>query len=88
MVQGVFWDNRRSNLYIIDWDFKSVKYRYLANSYFKVLDVEVKPIFKRLDNKYLFIQDNASIYTIYKVQEWFRLQGIIIITIGLSTPLT
>jgi hypothetical protein len=52
IVWGAFWDTRRSNLYIMDWDFESAKHRYLANSYLKVLDVEVKPIFKDLDNGY------------------------------------
>jgi hypothetical protein len=57
----------------MDQDFESVKHRYLANSYLKVLDVEVEPIFERLDNGYLFIQDNASIHTAHNIWEWFRL---------------
>jgi hypothetical protein len=64
----------------MDWDFESAKHRYSANSYLEVLDAEVEPIFKRLDNGYLFIQDNASIHTTHKVREWFRLWGIVIIT--------
>jgi hypothetical protein len=80
MVWGAFWDNGRSNLYIMDWDFESAKHRYSANSYLEVLDAEVEPIFKRLDNGYLFMQDNASIHTTHKVREWFRLWGIVIIT--------
>jgi hypothetical protein len=80
MVWGAFWDNGRSNLYIMDRDFESVKHGYSANSYLKVLDAEVEPIFEGLDDGYAFIQDNASIYTAHKVREWFRLWGIVTIT--------
>jgi hypothetical protein len=55
MVWGAFWDNGRSNLYIIDRDFESAKHGYLANSYLEVLDAEVEPIFKGLDDGYAFI---------------------------------
>jgi hypothetical protein len=39
----------------MDRDFEGAKHRYLANSYLKVLDAEVEPIFEKLDNRYLFI---------------------------------
>ena len=54
---------------IIDRDFKSKKYRYSANSYLKVLNTEVEPIFKDLNEGYMFIQNNASIYTAHKVRD-------------------
>jgi len=41
MVWGAFWDNGRSNLYIIDRDFESKKHGYSANSYLEVLEVEL-----------------------------------------------
>ena len=71
IVQGAFQDYRRSNLYIIDQDFKSKKHRYLAESYLEVLEAKVALIFKDLELGYKFIQDNASIYKAKKVKAWF-----------------
>jgi hypothetical protein len=79
MVWGAFWDQGRSNLYIIDWDFESAKHGYSANSYLEVLDAEVRPTFKELDLRYLFMQDNASIHRATKVQEWFNNRRILYI---------
>jgi hypothetical protein len=53
----------------MDRDFKSAKHRYFANSYLEVLEAEVGPIFDNLDKGYMFMQDNASIYTTYKVKD-------------------
>ena len=81
MVWGVFWDNGRSNLYIMDRDFESLKYGYSANSYIEVLDTEVAYIFDSFTSEfnqgYQFIQDNASIYTVRKVKAWFASRGVI-----------
>ena len=55
MVWGAFWDTGRSDYYIMDRDFKSKKHGYSANSYLKVLDAEVEPIFEELDVGYVFI---------------------------------
>ena len=52
----------------MDRDFESKKYGYSANSYIEVLDAEVKLAFDIFDPGYLFIQDNASIYTAHKVR--------------------
>ena len=52
MVWGVFWDNRRSNLYIMDRDFESLKYRYSANSYIEILDTEVTYIFDSFTSEF------------------------------------
>jgi hypothetical protein len=41
MVWGCFWDLGRTNFYIIDRDFESLKHKYSANSYLEVLDAEV-----------------------------------------------
>ena len=76
MVWGAFWDLGRMNLYIMDRDFESKKHGYSANSYIEVLDVEVKPVFDIFNPGYLFIQDNASIYTAHKVRNWFSNRGI------------
>ena len=71
MVWGSFWDLRRSRCYIMDRDFESAKHGYSTESYLEVLEAEVKPIFEELDARYLFMQDNASIYRAYKVRDWF-----------------
>ena len=71
MVWGAFWDDGRSNLYIMDRDFESAKHGYSAESYLEVLDGEVASIFENLDPGYEFMQDNASIHTAYKVRDWF-----------------
>ena len=76
IVQGSFWDLGRSNLYIIDRDFESKKYRYSVNSYLEVLNAEVAPIFEDLEPGYEFIQDNASIHRAFKVRDQFITQGI------------
>ena len=79
MVWGCFWDLGRSSLYIMDRDFESLKHGYSANSYLEVLEAEVRPIFEDLDNRYQFMQDNASIYTTGKVTAWFLDQAISIL---------
>ncbi|PMD59043.1 uncharacterized protein K444DRAFT_724844 [Hyaloscypha bicolor E] len=61
----------------MDRNFESAKHGYLANSYLEVCEAEVAPIFQELNNGYLFIQDNASIYRVYLVQSWFRAHRII-----------
>ena len=48
MVWASFWDTGRSSLYIMDRDFESKKHGYLAESYLKVLDAQVAPIFEEL----------------------------------------
>ena len=76
MVWGAFWDDGRSNLYIMDRDFESAKHGYSAESYLEVLDGEVAGIFENLDPGYEFMQDNASIHTAYKVRDWFAEKAI------------
>jgi hypothetical protein len=76
MVWGCFWDLRRTNLYIMDQDFESLKHRYSANSYLEVLDAEVWPAYQAQDPGYVFMQDNASIHTAGKVKDWFIDHGI------------
>jgi hypothetical protein len=80
MVWGAFWDLGRSNCYILDRDFESKKDGCSANSYLEVLNAEVEPIFEDLDEGYMFMQDNASIHTAYKVRDWFIERRIITIT--------
>ena len=80
IVQEAFQDTRKSNYYIIDQDFKSKKYRYSARSYLKVYDIEVALIFKYLDDRYIFIQDNTSIHIVGTMTAQFTIRGIIKIT--------
>jgi hypothetical protein len=68
---GCFWDIGGSFLYIMDCDFESAKHGYSAASYLEVLEVEVAPIYSALPPGYIFMQDNASIYTAYKVRTDF-----------------
>jgi hypothetical protein len=70
IVWGCFWDYRRSDLYVLNRDFESKKHRYSTNSYIEVLDSQVAPWYEELDNnRYIFIQDNAPIYTAHKVHD-------------------
>ena len=71
MVWGCFRDERRTSLCIMDHDFKFLKHGYFANSYLKVLNAKVKSQYQSLDSGYVFMQDNASIYTVKKVKQWF-----------------
>ena len=76
MVWGAFWDTGRSRCYIMDRDFESTKHGYSTNSYLEVCEAEVAPIFGYLDDGYLFMQDNTSIYRAHTVQAWFLAHGI------------
>jgi hypothetical protein len=67
MVWGAFWDLRRNGCYIIDCDFESAKHGYSAKSYLEVCEVEIALIFEELDDRYLFMQNNTSIYRAYLV---------------------
>jgi hypothetical protein len=51
----------------MDCDFESAKHGYSANSYLEVYEAEITPIFKELDDGYLFMQDNASIHRAHTV---------------------
>jgi hypothetical protein len=61
----------------MDQDFESAKHGYLVASYLEVLEAEVVPIYATLKSGYLFIQDNASIYTAKRVKQWFVNHGIL-----------
>ena len=67
IVWSCFWDTSCTSLYIIDYNFKSKKYEYSANFYLKVLNVEVTSIYASLNSRYIFMQDNVSIYTAHLV---------------------
>ena len=54
MVWGCFWGDIRTNLYIIDRDFGSKKYRYSTESYLEVLNAEVESVCKVLGPGYTF----------------------------------
>jgi hypothetical protein len=67
MVWAAFWGNgKRCPLYIMDRDFESKKHGYSANSYIEVLDACVKEYYT---DDLIFMQDNASIHTAYKVKD-------------------
>jgi len=53
----------------MDRDFESAKHGYSARLYLEVCEAEVAPIFEELDDGYLFMQDNASIYRAYLVRD-------------------
>ena len=76
MVWGCFWDIGRSQLYIMDRDFKSKKHRYSANSYLEVLDFAFLLHYQTNDPGYVYMQDNASIHTARKVRQWFLDNGV------------
>ena len=80
IVWGCFWDTRCTSLYIMDRDFESKKYRYSANSYLQVLNIEVTFTHTSLDSGYIFMQDNTSIHTAHTVRNWFSDHGIARIT--------
>jgi hypothetical protein len=73
MVWGCFWEDGRSDLYLLDRDFESLKHSYSANSYIKVLDNELAGYYQE---GLICIQDNALIYTAHKVRAWFKEQCI------------
>ena len=54
-------------------DFASKKHGYTADSYIEVLDAELA---QHHQEGLIFMQDNASIHTAYKVRDWFREQRI------------
>ena len=76
MVRGAFWDNGKSDLYILGRDFESKKHGYSADSYLEELEGQVAPDFEMFDDAgYIFMQDNAPIHTAHKVRDWFISQG-------------
>jgi hypothetical protein len=80
MVWGCFWDNRRTWIYLMDRDFEAKKHGYSANNYIEVLDAEVRPAYEANDDPgYIFMQDNTSIHTTYKIRYWFRDASIIVL---------
>jgi hypothetical protein len=77
MVWACFWYEdgkiQRSNLYILERDFESKKHGYSANSYLQVLDDNLPGCWSP---GLIFMHDNASIHTAYKVRNWFIDMGI------------
>jgi hypothetical protein len=58
----------RSELYILNRDFKLKKHRYSAVSYLKVLEDQIPKCF---EPGMTFMQDNALIHTAHVVRQWF-----------------
>jgi transposase len=73
MVWGCFWGSGWCDLYVLDRDFESKKFRYTTNSYIEVLDAELA---EHHQPGLIFMQDNAPIHTAKKVKDWFKEQGI------------
>jgi hypothetical protein len=73
IVWACFWGDGRTMAYLIDGDFESKKHRFSANNYLEVLEAEIEPNYP--GNKYIFMQDNTSIYKT-KVMQWFKERGI------------
>ena len=74
MVSTAFQGNRqRSDLLILEYDFKSKKYGYSANSYLALLKDLVVPNYT---DDLIFIQGNTLIHTTRKVKKWFEERGI------------
>jgi hypothetical protein len=71
IVWVAFWGTGRTSFYIIDRDFESKKHKYSIASYLKVLETQVLGWYRILGKSYIFMQDNASIYTTRKIKDWF-----------------
>lgn len=67
IIQKGFYNIEKSKLYIINRDFGNKKFRYNINSYLKILNKKLISIWKRLNKKYQFIQNNAFIYYTHKI---------------------
>ena len=72
-----FWDNSRTNLYIIDRDFESKKYRYSAENYLEGFNAGVESVYKVLGPGYNFTQDNVPLYTAKQVNPENAASGVI-----------
>ena len=72
MVWACFWFIEgkicRSELYLLNRDFKSKKHGYSVRSYLKVLDDQMPRCW---EPRLVFIQDNTPIYIAYTVRQWF-----------------
>ena len=77
IVQGCFWAKGgiigRSDLYVVDRDFKSKKHGYSARSYLDVLEDQIP---KCQEPGLIFMQDGALIHTAKLVMDWFKEMGI------------
>jgi transposase len=73
MMWAVIWLDGRSELVIMERDLTSKRQGYSANSYLKLLEEVLLPLY---DGTRHFQQDNARIHTAVKVQEWFTRHAI------------
>ena len=73
MVWACFWfivgKIRRLDLYLLDRDFKLKKHGYSVRSYLEVLEDQMP---KCWEPGLIFMQDNAPIYTVHAIRNWFR----------------
>jgi len=65
IIWGGFCSSERCNLVVMDRDKAAKRGGYSANSYLNVLEQAIPTIY---EPGLLFMQDNASIHTVYKVQ--------------------
>ena len=73
MVWAAFWGIGQSNIYGLERDFEAKKHGYLANSYIQVFEDNLIDLY---EPGLIFMQDNASIYTVYKMRFWFEIHGV------------
>jgi DDE superfamily endonuclease len=69
MVWGAIWHKGRSDLVIIERDEESKRGGYSANSYITILAENMPNCF---NPGMSFMQDNARIHTVKKIDAWFK----------------
>ena len=73
MIWGAFRGSERSDLYMLERDWKSKKHGYSAASYIKILNDNLSGLY---EPGLVFMQDNASIHSAKKTKAWFAEWGI------------
>ena len=69
MIWEAFWDSERSNLYLLDRDFKFKKHDYSVVFYIQILKYNLTDIW---ESELMFMQNNASIHRVRKSKLWFQ----------------
>ena len=69
MIWGTIWIGGRSDLVLMSRDKAVKRNRYSVNSYINVFNQAIKQCWSL---GMTFIQDNALVYTVKKVTEWFK----------------
>ncbi len=69
MIWRAFWDSERSNLYLLNRDFKFKKHDYSTVFYIQILNHNLIDIW---ESELMFMQNNASIHRVRKSKLWFQ----------------